>query len=546
MPALRSGELSILARFRLLVVLRPAVFAIAGCVVAPAPSLAAAPRDVVVMAKQTDDITSLDPAEAYEASSEEVIANLYDRLLDYDPAHPAKIGGALAQSWSVDPDGLTYRFKLRPGLRFASGAPLTAEDAAFSLQRVVRLDLTPGFVLAQFGLTPQNVQQRIRAPDADTLVIETAQKTAPSLLYYCLASSVASVVDRAVVLAHQRDGDLGHAWLTFNSAGSGPYRLRSWRPSERYVLDAVPGYWGGAPKNRQVIVLDIKEPATQRLMLERGDADYARDLDKDQIAALARDPGMSFDRARQTMLTYLALNQRNPYLSRPPVIAALKLLVDYHGIADHLLGGTGVVHQSFLPEGVLGASDAEPFRFDPAEARRLLAAAGLPNGFAVELDVAASAPDIDIAEALQASFARAGVRLTIVPGDGKEVLTKFRARRHAIFLGNWGTDYPDPQSNAQAFILDPDESDGAALRTLAWRDGWQDPALAQRVAAAARESDIDRRAALYRELQRDDRQVAPFIFLFQTVAVAAHRRTVTGFILGPSPDQTRYQGITKR
>ena len=138
------------------------------------------------------------------------------------------------------------------------------------------------------------------------------------------------------------------------------------------------------------------------------------------------------------------------------------------------------------------------------------------------------------------------MRLTIVPGDGKEVLTKFRARRHAIFLGNWGTDYPDPQSNAQAFILDPDESDGAALRTLAWRDGWQDPALAQRVAAAARESDIDRRAALYRELQRDDRQVAPFIFLFQTVAVAAHRRTVTGFILGPSPDQTRYQGITKR
>src|SRR6185437_9274484 len=139
--------------------------------------------------------------------------------------------------------------------------------------------------------------------------------------------------------------------------------------------------------------------------------------DKDQIAALERDPAIVFDRALQSMQTYFALNQRNPYLRRPQVIAALKYLVDYDGIADGLLGGTRVVHQSFVPDGILGADDGRPFRFDLARAKALLAEAGLGGGFDVTLDVTAGSPWIDIAEALQASFSRAGVRLQILPGD---------------------------------------------------------------------------------------------------------------------------------
>ena len=114
------------------------------------------PGDTVVMAKRIDDIVSLDPAEAYELSDEEVIANLYDHLLDYDPAHPEVIKGAMAEAWSVDAEGLRYRFTLRPDARFASGRPVTAADAAFSLQRVILLDLTPAFVLRQFGLDKEN------------------------------------------------------------------------------------------------------------------------------------------------------------------------------------------------------------------------------------------------------------------------------------------------------------------------------------------------------------------------------------------------------
>lgn len=524
-----------------------AVFAAALLVLAAVDAAAAGiPADTVVMAKRIDDIVSFDPAEAYEFSDTEAIANLYDRLLDYDPAHPEVLRGALAERWSVDPDGMRYRFTLRPDARFANGRAVTAADAAFSLQRVVRLDLTPVFILRQFGFTPDNVAARIHADGARTLVMDATVKVAPSLLYYCLTASLASVVDADAVMQHAQGGDLGHRWLSFHSAGSGPYRLRIWRPGERYVLDAVPDAWEGAPRNRHVIVLNVPEPAAQRLLLQHGDADYARDLDKDQIAALARDPDIVFDRAKRSLLTYLALNQRNPYLRRPAVIEAIKYLVDYHAIADGLLAGTSIVHQSFLPDGILGADDDLPFHFDPVHAKALLNAAGLGQGFPVTMDVVGGSPWIDMAQALQAGFAQGGIRLALLPGDDKETLTKYRARRHDIYLGNWGSDYPDPESNAQAFVIDDDMSDQAALKTLAWRNSWQDPALARRVEAAARESDIARRAALYRAIERDYQREAPFVIMFQEVAVAAHRRGVSGFTLGPSADRTLYAGIVKR
>lgn len=503
------------------------------------------PRDTIVMAKRIDGIQSLDPAEAYEISGLEAVGNLYDRLLDEDPDHPGRVRPALAQSWQVDPTGRRYTFALRPGVRFASGDPVTAADAAFSLQRLVRLDRMPAQMFRQFGLSPDTVASRITATDDATVVIETARPMAPSLLYQCLTAAGASIVDRRLVLAHERDGDLGADWLAAHSAGSGPYALATWRPGERYTLDANGAYWGGAPRNRRVIVLDIAEGATQRLMLARGDVDYARDLDKDQIAALARDGAVAVDRGVETGLTYLALNQADPILRRPGVVEALKYLIDYDGIARHVLGGAAQVHQGLLPSGLMGAVDDRPYHLDPARARALLAAAGLADGFEVSLDVPGMSPWIDVAQALQAGFAQAGVRLVILPGEGKATLTKYRARRHQLFLGEWQPDYPDPQSNADAFAVAPDLASDAAEKTLAWRNGWHDESAARLAAAAAVEADVERRAALLRSLQDEVQRQGPYIFLFQHVEQAAHRASAAGLVIGSSPEQTRYAGIAK-
>lgn len=509
-------------------------------------ALGAPPRDTIVMGKGIDDIVSLDPAEVYEASGGEVVGNLYDRLIDTEPAAPAQLRPALALDWQVAADGITYTLTLRANAHFADGAPVTAADAAFSLQRALKLDKAPALVLQQLGLTRDNAGERVRALDEHRLVIVTPQPVAPGLVFACLTSTVASVVERSVVMAHAEEGDLGNFWLATHAAGSGPYRLAVWHPSERYILDANPAYWGGAPANRRIIVRHIKEAATQRLMLLRGDLDYARDLDADQLAALSGDPRFRLDRGVQTLITYLALNQRNPYLRRPEVIEAIKYLVDYAGMARAILGPTRILHQAFEPQGFLGAIDDLPFDYDPARARALLAEAGFGQGFDVTIDVRNAWPSLDMAQALQASFAEAGIRLALIPGDGKQVLTKYRARHHDIFLGEWGPDYPDPHSNAEAFIVNPDNSDQAAKKTPAWRNSWSDTALAARVAAAREERDAARRAELYRALQRDHQQRAPFVFMYEYVEVAAHAADVDGFVIGRGPARNRYAAIKRR
>jgi peptide/nickel transport system substrate-binding protein len=506
---------------------------------------AAPPPDSIVMGKGIDDIVSLDPAEVYEFSGAEVMGNVYDRLVEGDPQDATKIRPGLATSWDVDASGRVFTFRLRHDARFANGAPVTAADAAFSLQRVILLNKAPALVLRQLGFDKNNVAVRVRAIDDATLVIETGRAIAPSLVYFCLTASAGSIVERREALAHEEEGDLGNGWLTSHSAGSGPYRLRIWRPAERYVLDANPEYWGGAPANRHVFVRHIKEAATQRLMLQRGDLDYARDLDKDQLDALAGDPAIRIDRGVQSLITYLAFNQKNPYLRRPDVIAAIKYLIDYDGIDQAILGGTRIVHEAFEPQGYLGAIDDQPFRYDPARAKTLLASAGLADGFAVTMDVRNASPWTEVAQALQSGFAEAGIALTIIPGDGKQVLTKYRARHHDIFLGEWGTDYPDPHSNAEAFALNEDNSDTAAKKTPAWRNAWADPAMNAAVIAAMAERDTARRAELYRALQRTHQQVAPFAFMFQFVATAAHPATVDGLLLGAGPIEARYGGISK-
>ena len=138
-------------------------------------ALADTPKDALIMAKAIDDIVSLDPQESFEFSGGEALGNCYDRLILPDLADPTQIKPDLAASWTTSEDGLTTTFKMAPGRKFASGAPVTAEDAAFTLQRAVILDKAPAFIINQFGFTAANVAEKIKATDADTLMITIAE-----------------------------------------------------------------------------------------------------------------------------------------------------------------------------------------------------------------------------------------------------------------------------------------------------------------------------------------------------------------------------------
>ncbi|KJV07941.1 ABC transporter substrate-binding protein, partial [Elstera litoralis] len=267
--------------------------------------------------------------------------------------------------------------------------------------------------------------------------------------------------------------------------------------------------------------------------------------EKDQIIGISANKSIVLDTGVKGSLMYLGLNQKNPILAKPEVRQALKLLVDYKSVEENILKGTRTTHQAFLPKGFLGAYNENPYSFDLAKAKELLAKAGHPDGFSITMDVRNVSPYADVAQAVQASWAKAGVKLELIPGDGKQTLTKYRARSHDIYIGDWGPDYQDPHTNAETFAINLDNSDGTKAKTLAWRNTWDIPEMSKKTLSAVEERDAAKRAAIYLDIQKEHLAVSPFVVMFQQIEVAAHPANVKGFIIGPSFDVNLYSQITK-
>lgn len=519
------------------------------------PAFAATPADTLVEAYALDEIITMDPGEAFELSTAEVNANIYDLLVRFDLADTTKVTSDLAESWTVSDDRLTYTFKLKPGLKFASGNPLTAEDVAYSFERVIKLDKSPAFILGQFGLTGDNVAEKAKATGPDTFVFTVDKPYAPSFVLNCLASSVGAVVDKKLVSENAKamtpgddykyDNDFGNDWLKTHSAGSGQFKLREWRASEAVVMDRNDNYWGEKAKLARVIFRHMKESSAQRLALEAGDIDIARNLEPNDLDAVSKTGDISLASAPKGTVYYISLNQKNANLAKPEVRQAFKYLIDYSAIGDTLIKGIGNVHQTFLPKGVLGELDETPFKLDVAKAKELLDKAGLKDGFSVTMDTRNSQPVTGIAEAIQQTAAEAGIKIEIIPGDDKQTLTKYRARNHDIYIGQWGQDYFDPNSNAQTFASNPNNADDSNNQTLAWRNAWDVPELSKETEAALLESDPAKRVEMYRHLQKEVLEKSPFAIIYQQTEVAGVRNAVKGFKLGPSFDTNFVGTVTK-
>ena len=522
-----------------------AALAIASAFALPAPLLAATPKDTLVVTWAIDDILSMDPAEAFEISAGEVLGNSYDRLLRYDVNDPSKLVADIAKSWTVSPDDKTYTFTLKPGLKFASGNPLTAEDVAYSLQRAVVLDKTPAFILTQFGFTKENVISKIRVVDPLTVVLLIDKPFAPTFVLNCLTANIASIVDKKLVQANEKAGDWGYGWLKTNYAGSGALKLREWRANEIVTLERNDNYWGPKSKLSRVIYRHVKEAASQRLLLEKGDVDIARNLTPGDLAAMASNKDIKTTATPKGTVYYISMNQKNPNLAKPEVREALKWLVDYNAIGNTLIKNIGIVHQNFLPVGLLGASTENPYKLDVDKAKALLKKAGLENGFKVKMDMRTVQPVQGITEAFQQTAKRAGIDIEILPGDGRQVLTKYRARQHDLFIGQWGADYWDPHTNADTFARNPDNSENPKSKPLAWRNAWDIPELTKQADAAVLERDAKKRKAMYEKMQADFRKDSPFVMLFQQTEVAAVRANVQGLKIGPTSDSTYMHKVTK-
>ncbi len=509
------------------------------------PGYAETPANMLVIANRIDDITTLDPAESFEFAGADVSRNVYGKLINFDPLNlDAGYQPDLAESWDVSEDGRTITFTMRDGVKFHSGNPVTAEDAEFSLRRAVILNKTPAFILTQFGFTPENVEQTIRA-EGNKLIITTDKRYATSFVLNCLTATIGGIVDKKLVMEHDADGDLGNTWLKTNAAGSGAYTLVSWKPNESVTLKSNPDFYAGAPAMERVIVRHIQESATQRLLLERGDIDVARNLNPEDVAGALEADGVKISDELKGRLMYVSLGQQNPDLAKPQVRQAIKYLIDYEGMQDSFLKGQYTIHQNFLPLTYLGSVEENPFSLNVEKAKALLAEAGV-DGLELTAGVREAQERLEIAQSLQNTFAQAGIKLNLTVGTGKQILGMYRARELDVYIGAWGPDYPDPQTNAGTFAYNPDNSKEAGLTgLLAWRNSWDTAGLTEKVDAAVIESDREKRAQMYHEIQATFRETSPFAIMFQQIEQSALRDNVTNFSTGQAITAASYWQVTK-
>ena len=409
---------------------------------------------------------------------------------------------------------------------------------------MVKLNKTPGFIIAQFGFTKDNVDTLIKPIDAHTLHFELPTAQSTSFVLYCLSANVGSIVEKATVMAHETDGDLGNAWMKSHSAGAGGYQLSSYAASDHVTIDVNP-HSGIKTDSRRVIIRHVADPSAQLLMLQKGDADIVRNLTPDQLKTIGADPDFHVTSSPQSSQIYIAMNQDVPELAKPQVRQAVKWAIDYDAIAKNITPNSYVVSQSFLPTGLPGALTDKPFHQDIAKAKSLMAEAGLPDGFSISMDCPSVQPYADIAQAVQANLAAIGIKINLLIGDTKQVITKTRARQHQMAMLYWGTDYFDPNSNAQAFCANPDDSDASKLKILAWRSHFVDKELTTMVEAAAKELDAAKRVAMYQKMQTLSQERAPFVMMLQAISSAVQGKGVSGFVIGPLPDYTKYYNVAK-
>ncbi len=495
---------------------------------------AATPADTLVIARIIDDAISFDPADSYEDTSTEVLHNVYDTLMRYEAEDIANIAGAAAESWTFSPDNKKVTFKLRHGITFVSGNPVTAADVVYSFTRVVKADKTPAFILTQFGWTKDNIDGMLKAVDDLTFEMTIAVDYAPSLVLNILTSVNTSIVDSKTVMANEADGDFGLAYLKSKSAGSGPFALKTWKPNQTILLEANPSYYLGAPAMKRVILRHVPESASQRLLLEKGDIDIACNLPTNQIDALVGNPDIAISRHLTSRNLYLGLSQSVEPFTKPEVREALKYLVDYKAMTESLLKGEFTILQSFWPAGFMASLDENPYTYDVGKAKSLLAKAGYGDGFAFKLNVRNVSPAIDIAQAVQQSMAAAGIKIEILQTDQKQFITAYRGRQFEAALGTWEPDFPDPHANASTFAYNADNGPDAKTKTVAWRNSWKDGAVNALTDAAVREPDEAKRIELYKELQRKVMAEGPYIGMVQRTAQIAMRSNVKGYVVGPA------------
>lgn len=319
---------------------------------------------------------------------------------------------SLAESWTVSADQRTYEFKLREGLKFHNGDPFTAEDVKFSFQRAKGARILKEKVRDVEIVDPYRVRFQLHEPFPDFMAF-----------YGTLSSGAGWVVPKKYVEKVGLDG------FRKQPIGLGPYKFVSHTPGVELVMEAFEGYWRKVPSVKRLVFKSVTEPTTRAAMLKRGEVDVAYLLDAPQALEVQRDPTFKLAFSGGIGVFFMDFfdqwEPKSPWADKRVRLAA-NYAIDRRALSESETLGASKPTGNIIPRGFEFALAIEPYPYDPAKAKKLLAEAGYPNGFdAGELHQIP--PYFSMGETIIGYLGAVGIKLQMRPME------------RAAFFAAWGT-----------------------------------------------------------------------------------------------------------
>lgn len=487
-------------------------------------SAMAQPTGTLVIA-DNETPENLDPANATNSTVNELLIGAYDALVQFT-AGETSVSPRLATEWSVAEDGLSYTFKLRDDVQFHDGTPMTAEDVKFTFDR---LQAAKGMVLNDLGaftgaevIDPYTVKLNVAAPFGPFL-------SALSRIY---------IVNKALVEPHMGD-DNARQWLAVNDAGSGPYQITSYAPTEAVTLKAFPDYWGGWEGNHveEVVFRYITEPSTQLSLLKSGEVHIAPDITVEDKLALQSDPNFRVDvGAAATPLYFMMNTASDGPTGNPEFRKMLSMAFDRQLHLDAVLMGLGTLPDGPLPVGWLGHTPGTEPGYDLEGAKALVDANGWAGTKLLVRYLPAIMEEQRAVEQLQSNLAEIGITLE-AEGMTWPAQAATTAAVETTSDLNLLYNYPSfPDAHA---VLNTNFN--SALTGAKGGYNWSqysNPAVDELLNKAASSADPEERAALYSEVQKlvgADNVVITVSLPGATVALAAN---VEGYVYNAAHHNT--------
>ena len=497
------------------------------------PALADQPKQggaVVVTFK--DDLATLDPAVGYDWQNWSIIKSIFSGLMDYEPG-TTKLMPDLAQSYTISDDGLTYTFKLRPGLKFHNGRAVTSADVKYSIERAVNpktqcpgagyFSMIQGYADEAAGKT--TTLTGITTPDDRTVVFKL---TAPNATFlHIMAINFAFVVPKEEV--DKYGADFGH-----HPVGTGAFKFVEWQLGQKLVLERFKDYHRpGVPYLDRLTFEFGQEPTVALLRLQRGEVDILGDgIPPAQFLQVTGDPKNKdlWVAGEQMHTGYITLNVKMKPFDNLKVRQAVNMAIDKKRIIQ-IINGRAQVANQVLPPSLPGYDkNFQGYPFDPAAAKKLLAEAGYPNGFSTTLYATDTDPQPRIAQAIQQDLAAIGIKADIKSLSGAAVVEAGGTEGQApmVWSGGlaWIADFPDP-SDFYTVIL------GCAGAVKGgWNWSWYcNPELDKRAAAAdamVSASQQDQRAEAWKGIFDDVMKDAPWVPIMNEKRYTMHADRVGG------------------